>query len=106
VRPKAEDAEGLVAQCLHEKRRFVQYRKSPQHSEEDRAGIDFKITFVHTGVTFDLQVKTSDNGETVGLRLPLPPSAIIARIWDELWILYDFSRAEYERVLVPMRAVV
>lgn len=144
---KAQDAEGLVAQCLHSRGRFVSYQRSPKHSEEDKAGIDFSVTFVHTGIRFHLQVKTSDNGETVALWVPLPnrlpahlrarlsphmlaraqrhahkypsirallfvalPSRersledIIASVWHEMWILYDFSRAATERHMVQRPA--
>jgi hypothetical protein len=72
VKLRAQDAEGLVAQCLHSNGRFVSYQRSPKHGEEDKAGIDFSVMFMHSGIHFKLQVKTSDNGETLGLWVPLP----------------------------------
>ena len=90
MRLRAQDAEGLVAQCLHSRGRFVTYQRSPKHSEEDKAGIDFSVTFVHNGIHFKLQVKTSDNGETVALWVPLPhhlPAHLGARMSPQMLAL-------------------
>ena len=62
------DAEDLVEYCYRAHK--LPYHHSEQHTPDDRDGIDF-IVFSPNPGRFELQVKRSDNGETLGLLLPL-----------------------------------
>jgi len=50
----------------------VKFEHAKPNSALDKAGADFVVEFLTYGLAELLQVKTSDNGETLAVLLPLP----------------------------------
>lgn len=73
-----EDAETLVAQCLeNHRKKIIFYERTKQNSTLDKAGIDFVIEMfikkLGRSLRLNFQVKRSENEDTVGFLLPIPP---------------------------------
>jgi len=77
----------LVVQACERHKSIVTFIHFPKYGREDRKGKDVSVTFRHNDIGFNMQVTTSDNGETVGLYLPVsdpPPSKIAPRLTSKM----------------------
>lgn len=87
------DAETIVEKAFLEHPKEVRFEHAKQNSLLDKEGKDFIVEFLPYCLTEPLQVKTSDNGETVGIVLPFPnlaieklPKKISGKIFDKLLV--------------------
>ena len=73
---KRWDAEELVEKCYEQRKNKVRYIHAERYGPLDSAGIDFIVTFPinHSANSFtiELQIKSSDTGDTIGIVLSLP----------------------------------
>ncbi|MEK9194604.1 MAG: hypothetical protein AAB884_02230 [Patescibacteria group bacterium] len=101
---KPQDSESLVAECLssHAKEtRFVQVRTLPNTlaSLIDSSGIDFVIAYNPLSLHADWQIKTSANGTTKAIVMPLRetlPEKLLEGLSDKMRrkVLRDIIRHE------------
>ncbi len=63
------DSEVFVEKCYYQHR--LNFSHSYKHTYLDRIGVDFKVFNEMSNEVFDLQVKTSDTGMTIGMVLPI-----------------------------------
>lgn len=72
----SSDSEELVEECYKEKTKEIHYVRAKKHGELDVSGIDFIVGLNGHGSEIELQVKTSNTGQTLGIVIP----ALIAEL--------------------------
>ena len=69
MKPNSED---LVEKCYALRTEAVHFVRAPKNGKLDSSGIDFIVGWNGHGPEINLQIKTSNNGRTMGIIIPMP----------------------------------